>query len=225
MLYNYFMINIFKILLDFIYERKCYFCAKSYENTVFCSGCLNSVEFLPFKPAFFLSGIKVFSVTYYKDVTQKLIRAVKYHNKKELADFQARLMADFWKNIDTTTKYTVIPVPMFFSKARKRKYNHMDLVCKKFCELTGFECNTTAVIRNRETAPQYKLSKTEREKNLKDAFSLKEKNLQEPIMLVDDISTTGTTLKEIIEILQKNGIQNIVCFVTAIPEKPSNYIY
>lgn len=220
------MINILKKLLDFIYDKKCYFCSSSKENTVFCSKCMNTIDFLPFEPVSDINGVDVFAAAYYKDVVQKLIRAVKYHNKKELAEFQADIMFNYWKHLNLKhKKYYVIPVPMFFSKARKRKYNHMDLVCQHFCNFTDFEYNPKAIIRNRETQAQYKLSKIQREENLKDAFSLTNKELKQPILLMDDISTTGTTLKEIINLLYENNIYDITCFVTAIPEYSSDYIY
>ncbi len=211
------MINILKKLLDFIYYKNCYFCHKSDENSVFCSDCYNSIKFLPYKPIFTIGHIKVFSVTYYKNITQKLIRAVKFHNKKQLTFFQAKLMYEYWQKLNINEKnYTVIPVPTYSIKLRKRKFNHMNLICKHFCDLTNFSLDTTSLIRNRYTKPLYSLSKSEREKNLKGAFTLLNKNLNSPILLIDDISTTGTTLKEIISTLKQNGINNITCFVTAI---------
>ena len=220
------MINILKRLLDFIYETKCYFCSSSKEDSIFCSKCYNSVDFLNSQPVFKLEKSSVYAVSYYKDVIQKLIRAVKYHNKKELAFYQAKIMFDFWQKTDIQNRnYTVIPVPMFYSKARKRKYNHMDLVCEEFCKAANYKFDGKSVIRTRETAPQYKLTKQEREKNLKDAFDLINKNIKEPVLLMDDISTTGTTLSEIIKVLNKNGIYDITCFVTAVPEKKTIFVY
>lgn len=211
------MINILKKLLDLIYEKKCYFCSKSKENSIFCKKCYNSIEFLPSYPIFLIDGVKVYAAALYNDNVKKLIRAVKFHNKKELAIYQAQLMFDFWKNIDVSKKeYTVVPVPMFFSKERKRNYNHMDLVGKYFAELTQCNFDHISLIRNRETTPQYKLSRKEREANLKNAFSLI-RELKSPVLIIDDISTTGTTLKEIISLLKKSGIHDITCLVTSIP--------
>lgn len=220
------MINILKKLLDFIYDNKCYFCSSAKENTIFCSKCYDSVDFFPPKPFKKIAGTNVYAVTFYKDVTQKLIRAVKYHNKKDLAFYQAKLMYEYWKNLEISSeKFLVMPVPMFYSKARKRNYNHMDLVCEEFCKLSGYDYDLKSLIRNRETAPQYKLSSKERETNLKNAFSLKKANFNQPILLIDDISTTGTTISEILKIFQKNNITEITALVTAVPEIPSNYIY
>ncbi len=220
------MINILKKLLDFIYENNCYFCHSSKENSIFCSKCYNSVDFFQSKPFKKINGVELYAVTYYKDVTQKLIRAVKYHNKKDLAFYQAKLMYEYWKTLDIAGEnFLVMPVPMFYSKARKRKYNHMDLVCEEFCKLTGYDYDLKSLIRNRETAPQYKLSSKEREKNLKNAFSVTKTELKQPILLIDDISTTGTTIKEILKVFEEKDITNVTTLVTAVPETPSNYVY
>ena len=97
----------------------------------------------------------------------------------------------------------------------------MDLVCEEFCKMIGYDYDLKSLVRNRETAPQYKLSGKEREKNLKNAFSLLKKDLKQPILLLDDISTTGTTIREIIKVLRQNEIENITTLVTAVPETPS----
>lgn len=211
------MINIFKKLLDLIYSKSCYFCSKSDENVLFCSDCRKTVEFLPYEPNKTICGVPVYAVSYYENTVKKLIKAVKFHNKSELAQYQAEIMFEFWKNLDISNKkYTVIPVPMFYKKEKKRKYNHMNLVGKKFCELTGYKFDTESLIRNRDTVPQYKLSVKEREQNLKGAFTLKNTNFSEPLLILDDISTTGATLREIITILDDNGISDIICFVTSV---------
>jgi competence protein ComFC len=212
------MINILKKLLDFIYYKKCYICSEHSENVFCCSNCFNSIKLLKNNPLYKIDQIEVYSATYYRDIVKKIIRAIKYHNQKNLAYYQAKIMYNFWKeNKNFGQKYIVIPVPMFFSKIKKRKYNHMDLVCREFCKLTNYDFDLTSLIRNRETKPQYNLSKKEREENLKDAFTLLNNKFNFPILLIDDISTTGTTIKEIIKEFKKNNITNIVVLVTSTP--------
>ena len=220
------MTNFFKILLDYIYKQKCYFCGKSAENKVFCSSCFNSISFLSNKAISKILEKKIYCVSFYQGNIKKLIKAVKYHNKKALALYQAKIMFDFWQKIEEKKDfYTIIPVPIHKKRLKQRKYNHMDLVGKYLCEMTGYELNTSFITRTKDTKPQYKLTKQEREENLKDAFSL---NLKQkpttPILLIDDISTTGSTFLEIIKELKKNNIEDITCFVTAIPDKNSLYI-
>lgn len=221
------MINFIKKLLDFVYKKKCYFCSHSTENTKFCSLCYEKITFLNFKQIETILNVKVFGCCYYKGVVQKLIRGVKYHNQEELALYQAKIMYEYWQNISPKESfYTVIPVPLHKSRLKKRKYNHMDLVGKEFCNLTGYFFYNTYIERIKDTVPQYKLSKLEREKNLKGAFKIAIEKLPEtPILIIDDITTTGSTLLEIIKELNKHNIKNITALTTAIPENNSFYNY
>ena len=211
------MIKIFKKLLDLIYSKSCYFCSKSDENIIFCSKCRKDIKYLPLNPDKSIIGVSVYAVSYYQNTVKKLIKAVKFHNKPELAEYQAEIMFDYWENTGICNRnYTVIPVPMFHKKEKKRKYNHMNLVGKKFCEYTGYKFDGTSLIRNRDTLPQYTLSVKEREKNLKGAFTLINKDVKEPLLIIDDITTSGSTLREIICELKSNGYSDITCFVTSV---------
>lgn len=221
------MINFLKLLLDLIYKNKCYFCSRSMDNIIFCNKCYNSITFLPFKPVEKILCSEIYSSCFYEKNVKKLIRAVKYHNKKDLAFYQAKLMFEYWNNLQNKKeKYLVIPVPMHKNRLKTRKFNHMDLVGEEFCKLTGYQLNTTFIKRIKDTLPQYKLSKKERENNLKNAFKICEnKSTNLPILILDDITTTGSTIKEIIRELNKNGLTDITGFTTAIPENNSFYIY
>lgn len=225
--YNHSMINFIKKLLDYIYKKKCYFCARSNENNIFCSSCYDDISFLPFRPLDSVLNVDIFGCCFYKNNIKKLIRGVKYHNQKELAFHQARIMYEYWQKTQPKEDiYTIIPVPIYKSRIKKRKYNHMLLVAKEFCNISGYYLNEQLVERIKDTVPQYKLSKKEREKNLKDAFKINiEERTSEPLLIIDDITTTGSTLLEIIKELNKNNLHNITAIVTAIPEKNSFYIY
>lgn len=221
------MINFIKKLLDYVYKQKCYFCSRSKENVRFCSSCYEEIEFLPLKPVDSVLGVEIYSCCFYKNNIKKLIRGVKYHKQKDLAFYQAKIMYEYWKKTKPRNKkYTVIAVPMHKKRKKKRKYNHMDLVAKEFCLLAGYNINYSLLERIKDTIPQYKLSKKEREKNLKDAFKINiEKSIDDPVLIIDDITTTGSTLLEIIKELKKHNISNITAFTTSIPEKNSFYIH
>ena len=61
---------------------------------------------------------------------QKLIRGVKYHNQKELAYFQAKFMAEYFKSLKLNKNFTVVPVPLYKQRKKERGYNHMELLEK-----------------------------------------------------------------------------------------------
>lgn len=220
------MINLLKRLLNYIYKDKCYFCSNTKENTVFCSKCFESIDYLNYETIETILDSNVYSCTYYKGIIQKLIRAVKYHNKTQLAKFQAQIMFDYWENLQEKNEiYTLIAVPLHKNRQQKRRYNHMELIAKEFCNLTNYELNTKCLHRVKDTVPQYKLSKKQREKNLEDAFKVEKEQIPDSsILLIDDITTTGSTLYEIIKELRKYTDKKIVCLTTAIPEHNSFYI-
>ncbi len=211
------MIKFFAQLLDLIYKKQCYFCKKTHENSVMCTKCYEEIELLQPKPIIHIDEIPVFSATVYGKNMQKLIRGLKYHNKKELAVYQARFMADYWNNIpEKKNSYVIVPVPLFINREKKRKYNHMLLVAEELAKLCNYNVKNNLIYRIKNTKPQYKLSIKERQKNLHNAFEVKKQNYNnENILLIDDILTTGTTLTEIVKELKKNGITNITCFTTS----------
>lgn len=212
--------NIFEQLLDLIYKKRCYFCRKTSESTVMCKSCYDQIDVLP--PSSLqdfdgIVGVPVFSASIYGKNIQKLIRGVKYHNQRELALFQARLMFEFWENVqEKNSDYAIVPVPLFKSRERKRRYNHMLLVAKEFSKLSGYEVKNDLIKRIKNTKPQYKLTTEERKNNLHGAFEVnKTKYNGENILLIDDIYTTGSTLSEMVKELRRSDIEKITCLTTS----------
>lgn len=211
-------------LLDLIYKKRCYFCGDSKSNLKMCEKCFNKIQLLKNRPQQSISGVKVYCATLYKDDTQKMIRGVKYHNQKELAYYQAKLMYNYWKNLEEfNDSYVIIPVPMFDKKEKKRGYNHMTLVAQEFAKLAGenYSVNTNIIKRIKDTKPQYKLTLKQRQSNLKSAFSLSgkyENYINKKILILDDILTTGSTLQEMIKTFNAKGTCDITCFTTSCGE-------
>lgn len=204
-------------LLDWIYKKKCYFCKSSKEAVKMCSDCYNTLDYLPIKVNRIVEGKKVYCAGIYSKNLQKLIRGLKYHNQRDLAFYLAKFMAEYFSKITQET-YEVIPVPIYHARERKRKYNHMNLVAEEFCRLTSNEINKNLIKRIKDTKPQYKLKRLERMENLSNAFQVTKENYKgKPVLIIDDICTTGSTFEEMIKELTKNGITNITCLAATTP--------
>ena len=185
-----------------------------------CADCYEKLEFSDFKANRIIDGVDVFCCGIYTKELQKLIRGLKYHKQKDLAHYQAKFMYDYFKSLDVLKNkdFELVAVPLHLNRIKKRKYNHMELVCEEFSRLTGFECNFNLIKRIKDTKPQYRLSRIERLKNLEKAFVVdKNAYLGKTVLIMDDICTTGSTFEEMIKTLQEAGIVDIVCFATSTP--------
>lgn len=214
------MKKIINSLLDLIYRKKCYFCKKSKHSLKMCPDCFEKLEFNDFKANRIIDGIDIYCAGIYTKELQQLIRGLKYHKQKDLAYFQAKFMYDYFSNLEVLKdkEFEIIPVPLHKNRIKKRKYNHMELVCEEFAKLSGFECNFELIQRIKDTKAQYNLNKKERLENLSEAFEVN-KNVynNKTLLIIDDICTTGSTFEEMIKTLKKSGIENIVCFATSTP--------
>lgn len=206
-------------LLDWIYKKKCYFCGTSKECVKMCSNCYDEMEYLALEKNKTILGVDIYCAGEYSSNLQKLIRGLKYHRQKDLAYFQAKFMYNYWQELSDKTKfYQIVPVPLFKTREKSRKYNHMNLVAEELSKLTGYNVNTTLIKRIKDTRPQYKLNRTQRMENLTNAFEVNKNNFSDgKVLLIDDICTTGSTFESIIKELQNNGINDIVCFATTTP--------
>lgn len=105
-------------------------------------------------------------------------------------------------------------MPIHAKKKKKRGYDQAELIAKEVSKLIGVPFDKV-VERIKETKPQYDLCREERIENLKDAFKVcgGDVNLKR-ILLLDDICTTGTTMKECSGILKSKGAK-VVCMAFA----------
>ena len=213
------MKKFFLSLLDLIYRKKCYFCSSSRYSVKMCPNCYETLNFASFKPSRIIDGVNIYSAGIYEKNLQKLIRGLKYHRQKELAFYLAKFMYEYWRETGNSGKdFQVIPTPLHKNRIKQRKYNHMELAAEEFCKLAGYSLNTELITRVKDTKPQYKLSRRERLVNLSGAFEIDiTKNTGKPVLILDDICTTGATFEEMIKTLQASGIKDIVCLASSSP--------
>lgn len=215
------MKNIFESLLDLIYRKRCYFCGSSKYSVKMCPECFNNLEYSNFIPNRIIDGVNIYCAGTYTKELQKMIRGLKYHRQRELAYYQAKFMYDYLCNIASLKdrNFILVPVPLHVNRVKKRKYNHMELVCEEFAKLSGLSCNFDLIKRVKDTKPQYNLNRKERMCNLYQAFEVDVSHIEPntAILIMDDICTTGSTFEEMITTLKNSGINDITCLATASP--------
>lgn len=149
---------------------------------------------------------KARSVFEYKPPINQFIRKLKYYNKRFYVDILAEYLSlTYYKHMFTPDVITY--VPMTANAQRKRGYNQSQLLAEGLSSRVNVKV-VDCLEKVKETKRQSKLTKSQRQKNLKGAFRVVNKSLVKGkrVLLVDDVLTTGTTVNTICEKLLKAGV-------------------
>lgn len=155
----------------------------------------------------------------YQGALKLAIAALKYDGHPELAVPLGQALGKHWQHAPLTQRSPlVVPIPMFAEKQHQRGFNQADLIARAFCAQTGLPLIRQGLIRQRATAPQFGLGIQARQHNLAGAFALgstfQRQRPQRPVLLLDDIYTTGTTVQAAAAELRRCGIS--VCGVVTV---------
>jgi len=109
----------------------------------------------------------------------------------------------------------IVPVPMHWMRRLRRGTNTALILAKSFARKTGWPVRRLVSCRH-AMAKQSELPITARQKNVRNAFAVKGPiSSDRPIVLVDDIMTTGATLTELARVLRQAGAAEIRVAVVA----------
>jgi ComF family protein len=132
----------------------------------------------------------------------------KYRGKTAMAPLLAILLYDYLQQQDAWTSRIpwdaisiIVPVPLHPWRRYRRGYNQSALLARELARRLGC-AHGEALRRNRYTSSQIGLSVKARGENVRNAFSLRGEVLQRlnpagaPVLLIDDVFTTGSTVRE-----------------------------
>jgi ComF family protein len=127
------------------------------------------------------------------------VRAAVTENKFHGNEQAARLLAEplqVWLD-DFIEPVVLVPIPLARARLKKRGYNQVQVVLSQLAT-KPVDIKPHLLVRTKDTSPQTSLTKTERIKNVANAFSVPDpKSLPSDIrhyILVDDVLTTGATM-------------------------------
>jgi competence protein ComFC len=111
---------------------------------------------------------------------------------------------------------TVVPVPLGKKRLQERGYNQIGLVAMPLADLLGLQYKPRAISRIRDTESQVGLSALERKKNVLGVFRADPRLVKSrSILLMDDVTTIGTTLTSCAESLLIAGARSVFAFTLA----------
>ncbi|MDX2239892.1 MAG: ComF family protein [Leptolyngbyaceae cyanobacterium bins.302] len=197
--------------LSLVTKDSCPLCQRSTAQT-FCSDCQHQLQRCQREPKWQRDQkLPIFAWGSYGGALKRSIAALKYHNHPELAVSMGSWMANAWMQQPEHQRAIVVPIPMHDRKQRERGFNQAELLAKSFCALTGLRLEANGLRRIRDTEAQFRLSSGDRSQNLKDAFCLgspfSKRLPTHPVLLLDDIYTTGATARAAAQVLRSHGIR------------------
>ncbi len=103
----------------------------------------------------------------------------------------------------------VVPVPLHRDRRRERGFDQAVLLARAVARAQGLVAPHHALVRLRPTPRQTDLSRRERRRNLRGAFAPRQR-LSGCVWLVDDVTTTGSTLTAAARALRRAGARRVV---------------
>jgi ComF family protein len=148
---------------------------------------------------------KHFSFSIYDGVLKDLILLFKYGEIKKLKNLIAAYYSEIFNKKICEEFDFLIPVPP--DKNRKREFNPIFEIAKVLSKSINVRLLSNRLLKIKKTEPQAGLSRSKRLKNLDGAFVLKKPNRLKgkKVLLIDDVYTTGTTIKQCTKLLIKAG--------------------
>ena len=146
------------------------------------------------------------------------IQRWKYTGMRKYAKGYSALMVENWMEVLRQEVDGFIPIPISEKRYQKRGFNQALDLANQLSSQTDIPVYDV-LERCKETKPQSSCKKEERARNIKGAIKMKEGfSFEEPVTLafVDDIYTTGSTVRECMHVLEKAGVKAKKVYVLAV---------
>ena len=221
-------------LFDFFIPRQCPGCNNKLlsNETAICRECLESIKFADserlkteferkFSSSKIISGFTSLFVFEQDKVLQSYIHSIKYNKRFLNALYLGRLIGQQLNSqIKNWNVDYLVPVPLHQLRIADRGFNQSKYITSGISKEMDIKVRTSFLKRTKYTQTQTNLSLTEREENIADAFKVRYNSVikNKSFLLVDDVITTGATIRECGKVLIDAGANKIYACSVAIAE-------
>jgi len=224
-------------LADLVFPPRCIACgnlADDCEDNPFCRSCLSRIHFirssiclscgLPFgagecknhlcgeclssEPCFTVAR----AVGTYETVLLDAIHRFKYKGSMHVGEALGRFMAQYdYPSLRISDYAMLIPVPLHLKRLRERGFNQSVILAREMARRHSVPMNFSILKRRVWTEPQVTLGKEARKANVRGVFEVTDRGSikGEKVLLVDDVFTTGSTVKECARLLMESGAAEV----------------
>ena len=191
-----------------VYQSGCHRCAAPLASqtgsTVLCADCQKQL------PAF----DSVHAGFHYQEPIRQLIHQLKFAGRFANARLLGYLIAEQLQETITRPQ-AIIPVPLHIKRYRQRTFNQSIELSRHLSNQLQIPLALNICKRNRNTTPQAELNARQRRRNLARTFTTSNSATFNSVAIVDDVMTTGSTVRSLASSLKRSGIQHIQVWVIA----------
>ena len=230
----------FRLSVDYALPPRCPICGVTVDaDNRFCLTCWQQLDFLA-KPWCAACGVPlafdhpqdsrcakclidppvhdgVRAVVRYDDRSSLIAMRLKYGTRLGLAKLIALHLQKFVA--ECAGDAIVVPVPLHRSRLWRRGFNQSVLIGGELARATGMKMDYNIILRSKLTPPLRGMSGTQRRKIVDSAFALRadahERLAGKPVLLVDDVYTSGSTSNACARLLKKGGAEQVLVFCWA----------
>lgn len=197
-------------------QRKSGFCPYCGElmavETLPCTPCSLCLSVAPPWKHFFFYGV-------YEKTLRDIVHAAKFGLDNTALGLAGELLCLACQPIWHEHIDVIVPVPLHISRLRERGANQCVEMARPLVQFLGVPMRLNLLKRVRATPHQLGLHAYERKRNLNNAFEVSADCKGLHILLVDDVMTTGTTLRRCVECLREAGAASVTVLVLARTKK------
>ncbi|MBI4974076.1 ComF family protein [Candidatus Roizmanbacteria bacterium] len=222
-------------LLDIFFPAKCFGCG--YLGVYICPSCEKQLHPIEKQPCIYCNKPSLYGLTHpkcrrhegvdgfvslfhYDNLLKKIIKGIKYSFVTAAQNDLFYLIAKYGQDpliyYKKRKNLFIQPVPLSEEKQRTRGFNQAKIIGGVLSFLTNIK-SAELIKRQKNTEIQAKIKdRRKRRENMRGAFSLNKEQIGiKEILLVDDVVTSGSTVKEAAKILKIGGAKKVYVFSVA----------
>ncbi|GER93367.1 ComF family protein [Dissulfurispira thermophila] len=221
-------------LLNIFFSAKCPICGNESDYHLynpFCTRCWRGIERYS-GPACNICGMpttsnlsticelclkkppafsKVLYYGIYDGALKEAIHLLKFNGVKRLSGPLSLMLSE----LPIPKADGIIPVPLHPNRLYKREFNQTASISRHLSKNLKIPLMIDVLKKIKETPPQTDVSGKERFKNIRNAFKVCREINGMNLLLIDDVITTGATIRECSKVLIKAGAKSVVVIALA----------
>ncbi|MEA2014539.1 MAG: ComF family protein [Thermodesulfobacteriota bacterium] len=198
--------------INFIRSPLCTSCGVPFPDTTgtdhLCQDCIVS------RPSFSIAR----AMASYNTILLNAIHLFKYRGNVPVGEALGKMMAHTrYDSLEIGRYSLILPVPLHPNRLKERGFNQSLVLARQISDLFPIPVDFLALRRSVRTEAQVNLSRQQRMANVRGAFEVSDHDriYDRRILLIDDVYTTGSTVKECSEILMKAGAAEVAVLTLA----------